>query len=157
MDAIVHEHGRRRRDRRYGVERPLADEGRIRHDRRMLDHVSIQCGDPAASAAFYDAVLAPLGGERVMEFGPVVGYGVPPMPDFWIGPHETGDGFRESHVAFAAPDRAAVRAFFDAAVAAGAEVLHEPRVWPEYHPDYFGAFVRDPDGNNVEAVCHHPE
>ena len=120
----------------------------------MLDHVSIQCGDPAASAAFYDAVLAPLGGERVMEFGPVVGYGVPPMPDFWIGPHETGDGFRESHVAFAAPDRAAVRAFFDAAVAAGAEVLHEPRVWPEYHPDYFGAFVRDPDGNNVEAVFH---
>jgi hypothetical protein len=54
-------------------------------------------------------------------------------------------------------DRATVRAFFDAAVAAGAEVLHEPRVWPEYHPDYYGAFVRDPDGNNVEAVCHRPE
>ena len=122
----------------------------------MLDHVSIQCGDPAASAAFYDAVLAPLGGERVMEFGPVVGYGVPPMPDFWIGPHQTGEGFRESHIAFTAPDRAAVRAFFDVAVAAGAEVLHEPRVWPEYHPNYFGAFVRDPDGNNVEAVCHQP-
>jgi predicted lactoylglutathione lyase len=57
----------------------------------------------------------------------------------------------------AAPDRAAVRAFFDAAVAAGAEVLHEPRVWPEYHPGYYAAFVRDPDGNNVEAVCHVPE
>lgn len=123
----------------------------------MLDHVSIQCADPAASASFYDAVLAPLGGGRVMEFGPVIGFGVPPMPDFWIGPHETGDGFRESHLAFAAPDRAAVRAFFDAAVAAGAQVLHEPRVWTEYHPNYYGAFVRDPDGNNVEAVCHQPE
>ena len=49
-----------------------------------------------------------------------------------------------------------MRAFFDAAVATGAEVLHEPRVWPEYHPNYYGAFVRDPDGNNVEAVCHAP-
>ena len=123
----------------------------------MLDHVSIQCADPTASAAFYDAALAPLGGKRAMEFGPVIGFGEPPMPDFWIGPLETGDGFRESHLAFTAPDRAAVRAFFDAAVAAGAEVLHEPRVWPEYHPNYYGAFVRDPDGNNVEAVCHQPE
>jgi catechol 2,3-dioxygenase-like lactoylglutathione lyase family enzyme len=122
----------------------------------MIDHVSIQCADPEASAAFYDAVLAPLGGRRIMEFGPVIGYGVPPMPDFWIGPHETGEGFRESHLAFTAPDRATVQACFDAAVAAGAEVLHEPRVWPEYHPNYFGAFVRDPDGNNVEAVCHQP-
>jgi catechol 2,3-dioxygenase-like lactoylglutathione lyase family enzyme len=123
----------------------------------MIDHVSIQCADPAASAAFYDAVLAPLGGRRVMEFGPVIGYGVPPMPDFWIGPHETGEGFRESHLAFTAPDRATVQAFFEAAIAVGAEVLHEPRVWPEYHPNYFGAFARDPDGNNVEAVCHQPE
>lgn len=123
----------------------------------MLDHLSIQCSDPAASASFYDAVLAPLGGVRIMELGPVIGFGVPPMPDFWIGPHNSGDGFRESHVAFAAPDRAAVQAFFDAAVTAGAEVLHAPRVWPEYHPNYFGAFVRDPDGNNVEATCHLPE
>ena len=123
----------------------------------MLDHVSIQCADPSASAAFYAAALAPLGGKRIMEFGPVIGFGVPPMPDFWIGPLETGDGFRESHLAFTAPDRAAVRAFFEAAVVADAEVLHEPRVWPEYHPNYYGAFVRDPDGNNVEAVCHQPE
>jgi catechol 2,3-dioxygenase-like lactoylglutathione lyase family enzyme len=123
----------------------------------MLDHLSIQCADTNASAAFYDTVLAPLGGTRIMEFGPVVGYGVPPMPDFWIGPHQTGEGFQESHIAFSAPDRQAVQAFFDAAVGAGAEVLHEPRLWPEYHPNYFGAFVRDPDGNNVEAVCHAPE
>lgn len=123
----------------------------------MLDHLAIQCSDTAASAAFYDTVLAPLGGQRVMDFGPVIGYGVPPMPDFWIGPHQTGEGFKESHIAFSAPDRDAVRAFFDAAIATGAEVLHEPRLWPEYHPNYYGAFVRDPDGNNVEAVCHSPE
>ena len=123
----------------------------------MLDHLSIQCSDPAASSRFYDTVLAPLGGKRVMEFGDVIGYGVPPMPDFWIGPHVSGGGFSESHIAFSAPDRAAVQAFFDAAVGAGAEVLHQPRLWPEYHPNYFGAFVRDPDGNNVEAVCHRAE
>jgi catechol 2,3-dioxygenase-like lactoylglutathione lyase family enzyme len=122
----------------------------------MLDHVSIQCADAAASAVFYDAVLAPLGGARIMDFGEVIGYGVPPRPDFWSGQQQTGDGFRESHLAFTASDRSAVRAFFDAAVAAGAEILHEPQLWPDYHENYFGAFVRDPDGNNVEAVSHGP-
>ena len=78
-------------------------------------------------------------------------------PSFWISALETGGENRESHIAFTAANRAEVRAFFDAAVAAGAEVLHEPREWPEYHPNYYGAFVRDPDGNNVEAVCHFPE
>lgn len=110
-----------------------------------------------ASAAFYDAVLAPLGGQRIMDFGEAIGYGLPPRPEFWISEHVTGDGFRESHIAFVAGSRAAVRAFFDAAIGTGAEVLHEPRVWPEYHPHYYGVFVRDPDGNNVEAVCHLPE
>jgi catechol 2,3-dioxygenase-like lactoylglutathione lyase family enzyme len=129
----------------------------IGEDGGMLDHLSFQCADVDASARFYDAVLAPLGGVRIMELGEVIGYGVPPMPDFWLGPRSTGDGFRESHIAFAAADRAAVRAFFDTAVGIGAEILHEPRVWPEYHPNYYGAFVRDPDGNNVEAVCHAPE
>ena len=120
----------------------------------MLDHLSIQCADVPTSAAFYDTVLATIGGQRIMNFGDVIGYGVPPMPDFWLGPQSTGEGFRESHIAFAAPNREAVRAFFEAGRAAGAEVLHEPRVWPEYHPGYYGAFVRDPDGNNVEAVHH---
>lgn len=123
----------------------------------MIDHVSIQCADVAASAAFYDAVLATIGGHRVLEFdGPTIGYGVPPMPDFWLGRRRSGEGFRESHIAFSAPDRAAVDAFFDAGVGAGAVVLHEPRVWPQYHTHYYGAFMRDPDGNNVEAVCHSP-
>ena len=123
----------------------------------MLDHVSLQCVDMVASAAFYDSALAPLGGSRVMDFGNAIGYGIPPHPDFWIGAQTTGTGFRESHIAFTAQNRAAVRAFFDAAVASGAAVLHEPREWPEYHLNYYGAFVRDPDGNNVEAVCHNPE
>ena len=87
----------------------------------------------------------------------MIGYGLGQKPSFWIGPLADDVPNREVHIAFVAPDRAAVRAFFDAAVGAGAEVLHEPRVWPEYHPDYYGAFVRDPDGNNVEAVCHAPE
>ena len=119
----------------------------------MIDHVSIQCTDLDASAIFYDAVLAPLGGHRVMEVEGAIGYGTE-FPDFWLGQQRTGDGFRESHLAFRAPSRDAVTAFFAAATAAGAEALHEPRVWPEYHPGYFGAFVRDPDGNNVEAVHH---
>ena len=92
-----------------------------------------------------------------MDFGEVIGFGAAGKPEFWIGGQTSSEGFRESHIAFAAPDRAAVRAFFEVATGIGAEVLHEPRLWPEYHASYYGAFVRDPDGNNVEAVCHAPE
>ena len=121
----------------------------------MFDHISIQTQDPAAAAAFYDAVLAPLGAGRILDFGDVIGYGSK-APAFWLGPADPAGRARETHIAFAAPDRAAVDAFHKAAVEAGAEVLHAPRVWPEYHETYYGAFVRDPDGNNVEAVCHSP-
>ncbi len=131
--------------------------GGVCHNARVLDHVSVQCGDVAQSLVFYDAVLATLGGARVMDFGTVVGYGVDGRPTFWVGPWDSGDGFRESHIAFVAPSRAAVRLFCEAASSLGAEVLHEPRLWPEYHEHYYGAFVRDPDGNNVEAVSHRPE
>jgi catechol 2,3-dioxygenase-like lactoylglutathione lyase family enzyme len=120
----------------------------------MLDHLSIQCRDVEASARFYDAVLATIGGGRVMDFGNVVGYGVGNKPDFWIGPLADDVVNRPAHIAFEAPSRAAVSAWFAAAVNTGAEILHEPRLWPEYHASYFGAFVRDPDGNNVEAVSH---
>lgn len=126
------------------------------HDWTMLDHVGFQCADMAASSSFYDTVLAPLGLSRLLDFGVAMGYGSPPHPDFWIGEFNSGEGFRESHIAFAASSRAEVQAFFDAAVSLDAEVLHEPREFPEYHPGYYGAFVRDPDGNNVEAVCHAP-
>ncbi len=123
----------------------------------MLDHLSVQCADVVASAAFYDRVLAPLGGQRVMDFGPVIGYGVGDQPTFWVGPTGPAGPHHDLHIAFAAADRASVQAFFEAAVGSGAEVLHEPREWPEYHAGYYGAFVRDPDGNNVEAVCHRPD
>jgi catechol 2,3-dioxygenase-like lactoylglutathione lyase family enzyme len=124
----------------------------------VLDHLGIQCEDMKAAAAFYDRVLAPLGGKRIVDFEVAIGYGgADGKPDFWISELNEGTTNRPTHHCFAASDRAAVRAFFDAAVASGAEALHEPRVWPEYHPNYYGAFVRDPDGNNVEAVCHRPE
>jgi catechol 2,3-dioxygenase-like lactoylglutathione lyase family enzyme len=122
----------------------------------MIDHVSIQCADIDASTDFYDVVLAPLGSGRVHDFGDSIGYGTPSMADFWIGVQTTGEGFRESHLAFSASSRDDVDAFFAAARAHGAVVLHEPKLWPEYHEDYYGAFVRDPDGNNVEACCHTP-
>jgi len=124
----------------------------------MIDHLGIQCNDVAVSAAFYDAVLAPLGGQRLMEPHPgVIGYGIAPVtPGCGSMVSDDATGWREDHIAFVAESRAAVQAFFDAAVAAGAEVLHAPKEWPIYHPGYFGAFVRDPDGNNVEAVCHVP-
>ncbi len=92
-----------------------------------------------------------------MAFQSTVGFGITTKPVFWVGPRETGDGFRELHIAFQAPDRAAVQAFMNAAIEAGAEVLHGARLWPEHHLNYYAAFVRDPDGNNVEAVCHTPE
>lgn len=119
----------------------------------MIDHFGINCADLDAAAAFYDKVLGTLGHRRIMDFGVAIGYGTQ-GPQFWISTFEGVGPNREMHLAFSAPDAAGVRTFFDAAVEAGAEVLHEPRLWPEYHEGYYGAFVRDPDGNNVEAVCH---
>ena len=111
-----------------------------------------------ASAAFYDTVLAPLGGQRIMDFGR--GHRLRRAADARLldrSAARPATASRSRTSPSPPPTAQAVQAFFDAAVAAGAEVLHEPRVWPEYHPNYFGAFVRDPDGNNVEAVCHSPE
>lgn len=119
----------------------------------MLDHVSIQCADVALSSEFYDAVLGALGDGRVLDFGSVIGYGAAGDASFWLSPLAGGSPNRELHIAFRAHDRVEVDRFFAAVVGVGAVVLHEPRLWPEYDPDYYGTFVRDPDGNNVEAVC----
>lgn len=128
----------------------------------MIDHFGINCQDLEASKRFYDTVLATLGHTRVKDFGDLdgldgmgaVGYGTG-KPDFWITKFTEDLGpNREVHLAFTAPDRETVQAFVEAAVGLGAEVLHEPRYFPEYHANYYGGFVRDPDGNNVEAVCH---
>jgi catechol 2,3-dioxygenase-like lactoylglutathione lyase family enzyme len=117
----------------------------------MLDHIAIQCSDLDASVTFYEAVLPVLGAHMLVDGETAKGFGVR-RPTFWLGPHRTGEGFRESHIAFSADGRDAVVAFFQAAARAGAEVLYEPSEWPQYHPGYYAAFVRDPDGNNVEAV-----
>ncbi|HEY7054627.1 MAG TPA: VOC family protein [Mycobacterium sp.] len=119
----------------------------------MIDHFGINCSDFAASKAFYDKVLGVLGYSRQMDFDIAIGYGRTGKPAFWIADADLGPN-REIHVAFAADGVDAVKAFYAAAIELGAESLHEPRLWPEYHPGYFGAFVRDPDGNNVEAVFH---
>jgi catechol 2,3-dioxygenase-like lactoylglutathione lyase family enzyme len=127
------------------------------HDVRVIDHLGINCADWDKSKAFYDKVLGVLGYTRQMDFQVAIGYGKDGKPDFWIADMSAGDASgpnRENHVAFQAADADAVKAFFDAAVEFGVEPLHAPRLWPEYHPGYFGAFVRDPDGNNVEAVFH---
>lgn len=123
----------------------------------MIDHFGINCSDWAKSRDFYDKVLGVLGYTRILDMGPAIGYGSDGKPSFWIADASIGDAGgpnREVHIAFAANGPEAVQAFFHAALAVGAEPLHEPRLWPEYHENYYGAFVRDPDGNNVEAVFH---
>lgn len=124
----------------------------------MFDHVGIQAADVEASVHYYLGVFAPLGFHEMMRFdtpgGPVVGLaGRTEQPQFWLSPNERGEA-REDHIAFAAGSRAEVDAVHAAAVAAGSEVLHAPREWPEYHDGYYAVFLRDPDGHNVEAVVH---
>ncbi|MDT0274615.1 VOC family protein [Blastococcus goldschmidtiae] len=124
----------------------------------MIDHLGLQCADAAAAAAFYERVFAPCGVRELMRYdtphGPVIGLAGPDgMPQLWTSPLEE-PGNRPVHLALTAPSRNAVDAVFAAAREAGAEILHEPREWPEYHPGYYGVFFRDLDGNNVEAVHH---
>jgi len=124
----------------------------------MIDHLGIQVADVDASAKFYLEVFAAIGMREVMRFptpgGTFVGLAGPDgQPTFWLGP-PNGPETRELHVGFRAPDRAAIDAVHEAAVKAGAEILHEPREWPEYHVGYYGVFLRDLDGHNVEAVHH---
>ncbi len=127
----------------------------------MIDHVSLGVSDLAHSKAFYDAVLRPLGVTRIYDYDGGLGYGVGDKPSFWIGPPldpgrlvHAGGG---THVAFAAPDRKAVDAFHRAALANGATDDGKPGLRPLYHPNYYGAFVLDPDGHKIEACCHMPE
>jgi len=121
----------------------------------MFDHLSLQCDDLDASRRFYETLLAPIGITVVMEFGDVLGLGGPDgTPKFWLEKQTTGGTQREIHVAFTAPNRTTVDTVHRTARDLGAEILHEPKEWPEYHPGYYAVFVRDPDGNNVEAVSH---
>ena len=121
----------------------------------MLDHVTIGVSNIERAKAFYDAALRPLGIERLYgEDNTFAGYGIRPKAFFWIGHREAPQ--TGAHIAFTAPDRATVDAFHAAALAAGGRDNGQPGVRPHYHPHYYGAFVLDPDGHNIEAVCHSP-
>jgi catechol 2,3-dioxygenase-like lactoylglutathione lyase family enzyme len=124
----------------------------------MIDHLGIQAADVEAALEFYLRVFEPIGIREAIRFpydgSFVIGLAGPGgIPQFWLSPAARSET-RELHVAFTAPDREAVDAVHRAAVAAGVEVLHAPREWPEYHPGYYGVFLRDLDGHNVEAVHH---
>ena len=121
----------------------------------MLDHVTIGVIDLERSRRFYDLALVPLAIERLYDDDATfAGYGVRPKAFFWIGHRNVPQ--TSVHVAFAASDRATVDQFYKAALAAGGRDNGPPGVRPRYHPDYYGAFVLDPDGHNIEAVCHLP-
>ncbi len=127
----------------------------------MIDHSGIQVSDIAKARAFYEACFATLGAQQLMEVPKeytdglqVVGYGRD-KPDFWLS--EGQAQVPPLHFAFSADNRAQVDAFYKAALAAGGRDNGAPGPRPQYHEHYYGAFVLDPDGNNIEAVCHKPE
>ena len=121
----------------------------------MIDHTGLTVADIAKSKAFYRAALGPLGYALIMEWEQYAGFGMPPKPDFWIGQGKAN--VPPIHVAFRAQNRREVDAFYKAAMAAGGRDNGPPGLRPHYHENYYGAFVLDPDGHNIEAVCHTPE
>jgi len=125
----------------------------------MLDHVGLDVASYAVSKAFYTEALAPLGYAVVEEIQGNCGFRPAGKPQFWI--HEAGGAGQQRtgpvHIAFGANDRSAVDKFYGAAIAAGGRCNGKPGLREIYHPNYYGAFVFDPDGNNVEAVSHFPE
>ena len=118
----------------------------------MIDHTGVGVSDMAKAKAFYGKALAPLGYTMLMEFDDAAGFGVAPKPDFWIG--KAQGAISNAHVAFGAASRKDVDAFYRAAMAAGGRDNGPPGLRPHYHQNYYGAFVLDPDGHNIEAVCH---
>jgi len=124
--------------------------------RYTLAHTGIEVSDLAASRAFYERVLEPLGFGVVMDFADqvgMIGFGVPGRPAFWISSRRD-EPSGPIHVAFHATDRERVHRFHEAALAAGGEDNGPPGLREHYHPTYYAAFALDPDGNNIEAVCH---
>ncbi|QAU44239.1 VOC family protein [Bradyrhizobium guangzhouense] len=128
----------------------------------MIDHLGLSVSDYEAAKTFYSKALAPLDYGLIMEVteeqtghAAAAGFGADGKPDFWI----SGEGAMNKpvHVAIAARDRATVDAFYKAAMAAGGRDNGSPGLRPHYHANYYGAFVLDPDGHNIEAVCHAPE
>jgi catechol 2,3-dioxygenase-like lactoylglutathione lyase family enzyme len=120
----------------------------------MIDHLTLKVSDYRKSKDFYVKALAPLGYAPVMEFPNMGGFGAQGKPDLWLS--QDPENTRVTHVAFRARDRPAVDAFYAAALSAGGRDNGPPGIRTDYHPNYYGAFVLDPDGHNVEAVCHEP-
>ena len=120
----------------------------------MLDHVTINVSDFDAALSFYTHALAPLGVEVVLERQRMAGLGNDGKPELWIA--ERDEPSAPVHVALSAPDHDTVDAFFAAALEVGGSDNGGPGMRPHYHESYYGAFVLDPDGNNIEAVCHEP-
>ena len=127
----------------------------------MIDHTGFAVSDLSRAKAFYAAALQPLGIELLMEVtveqtgaGAHAGFGAEAKPFFWIGDHAAPCS--GVHIAFTAENRAQVDAFYRAALQAGGKDNGGPGLRPHYHANYYGAFVLDPDGNNIEAVCHRP-
>jgi catechol 2,3-dioxygenase-like lactoylglutathione lyase family enzyme len=134
--------------------RPERKQSPRRKELVVIDHISLGVGDVEVSKAFYEQALAPLGMGVVMAMPHGVGFGKDGKPTFWIADREPSG---PAHVAFASPNRATVDAFHAAALAAGGRDNGQHGLRPQYHPSYYGAFAYDPDGNNIEAVCHRPE
>lgn len=127
----------------------------------MIDHIGIRVSNLQKSKAFYTTAFAPIDYQLLMEFPAAVtgtvdvaGFGEASKPDFWIS--ETADAISPVHVAIAVSSRAKVDAFYKAALEAGGRDNGAPGLRPHYHPNYYGAFILDPDGHNIEAVCHQP-
>ncbi|MEO5971462.1 MAG: VOC family protein [Bdellovibrionia bacterium] len=128
----------------------------------MIDHTGFEVSNSKESRKFYEKALAPLGYQLLVEVPTehtggvvVLGYGVPPKPDFWI--FEGSPNEPRLHIAFSAANRKQVDEFYYAALKAGGKDNGPPGLRPQYHKNYYGAFVLDPDGHNIEAVCHAPE
>lgn len=128
----------------------------------MIDHTGVSASDFDKSKAFYSKALSAIGYALLMEFPAsvtgstdVAGFGEPPKPDFWVS--QGASNHPPIHVAFRVSSRALVDAFYRAALTAGGRDNGAPGMRPHYHEHYYGAFVLDPDGNNIEAVCHSPE
>jgi catechol 2,3-dioxygenase-like lactoylglutathione lyase family enzyme len=120
----------------------------------IIDHIGVAVSDYERSKIFFCKALAPLGIAMLMEVNGRAGLGKSGKPEFWFGTHSPAQ--QPLHIAFLADNRGQVDAFYKAALAAGGSDNGPPGLREVYHPNYYGAFVLDPDGHNIEAVCHQP-
>ena len=126
----------------------------------LLDHVVLQVDDLNAIGDWYDQVVRVAGGTRVFDTPTLIGYALPGQPAQLFFSLATDPDGRQTHLALRVKDELTVRLGHECAIALGAEILHEPRLWPEYAPDYYAVFIRDPAGNNFELKCQastHPD